>query len=1411
MMPGGLPPMAGSSIPPPACLLAQETFTPPILYHTQQLPLPLPSPQIQIGFCHGNLFQNPAGIMPGQNVRIPSWHDGGGNYLSHQRLSNLLMPQDTGFLQAAAGQRADDEFEEDTNYVDNSDDEIIMAGHIMNEVAQSSRQASFSTESHQLHHSGSSHMQQHEQTRTPALWDSIDPTKYNHYTDSHHPSTHLAFYSKAKLTKASKQVYALLREDLTEPVGQRLRDISTKLKSAQEGESDFLDDEWIAYTWARLKKDLINEIRKRDSLIEFLNSPSQGMNGNDLDCSVSSASQDQLASVETVSNSGRQDACESKVSADPQDTQTNVHKVKKLSKADQFLAPWQVGDKVESCDCQGAWYRATILGVSYSRRQVMVNFAGWDSKWDEWIKLSSGRVRNIQCPEAPRIRKDGTPIFPKHRSKERQEDMQSKPIDDDAEPAQKLSREEQRELDRVRRKEKEEMLQQRRQEMMEKRKNGNQKPPTEYQRFIKQEIESVMKEKPRLTNSKARKIAHERWKRSSVRSAGSKMGIVVGSVYQLYACLDEETPEDVAEKLKVDAGKLISINKSVYPDIRANTKLMEGTLLKLPARVGTGEPVDVKIFAKVQSVKKTLTLTLKQNDRVSSIKKQIRGKEGIAIKEQTVVFSGQRLDDLRTLADYNIGNDSCVYVQVGSEVFENSVEEEIVEVEYDCGWMQTPSGQKFLASDDGQQWLQTSAGKLWTQQTKEREQQEAAKNAGEVKAQPKALNNFNNFMKEQVPLFRRIHKDMSHKTAWERAIQMWRVSFAPNTMTHRLEWGKLPSVVSWSLGCRGQKSEHDARGDEADSVANANKKKNNTGNGGVAIPDEISDMVKSNQFNFSYDWNYREKHLSRTAKKAARISLTTDTIEMMTCELQGMDDRYDGSGWTTWKKRKTEPEEKKVKKVRVKGEKNGAERKPRSSKLSVSNEVNGVPKAAGPNMPRWFKTVPRCPELLLPPCEETYVDEGNPRNLENVVKVEGEKKEGQPETTPAADEGKQAEAEEATTVMEIEHSMGMNDEREREEQILSEATAGEERTAHLQVHVASAGQEREMQETTQSSATTEGGSKRESETIADSQECRQKVEQRGAAAMAGEGETSGSPQCGVIVEQKPWKDDSESSGAAGGGKAKGEHFAGEKSESKDGFLSSTSQDVGGPSSGSEAPVAGETRGIADLTNEIVQVGEGEENLPVEESKGAEEEDARATAAEDVSAWLPLPCLPSPDGEAGSRFFKLPYPVVKDMKQREFEDEACKDSTSEFPTPFVPISKNVYVGEERAALRSMESRSACQCIYVPGVPETACGEHSNCMLRDLYIECDHRCPCSSHCLNKRLQKRQWARCSIFLAKNGRGWALRNDEDLRQGQLVMEYIGEVISGEEVARRMVEYAGKRHTYMLKLNQEEFIDSTR
>ena len=157
---------------------------------------------------------------------------------------------------------------------------------------------------------------------------------------------------------------------MTEPSGQRLQDISTRLKALQEGDSDFLDDEWILCTWARLKKDLINEIRKRDALIALHNSPAQEMNNSHVDENkMTSDSQPQPVSVEISARSG--EVIQNEIKApESQETNPSTPKVKKLGKADQFLAHWQVGDKVESCDCQGAWYRATIQGVSYSRRQV---------------------------------------------------------------------------------------------------------------------------------------------------------------------------------------------------------------------------------------------------------------------------------------------------------------------------------------------------------------------------------------------------------------------------------------------------------------------------------------------------------------------------------------------------------------------------------------------------------------------------------------------------------------------------------------------------------------------------------------------------------------------------------------------------------------------------------------------------------------------------------------------------------------------------------------------------------------------------------------------------------------------------------------------------------------------------------
>jgi len=66
---------------------------------------------------------------------------------------------------------------------------------------------------------------------------------------------------------------------------------------------------------------------------------------------------------------------------------------------------------------------------------------------------------------------------------------------------------------------------------------------------------------------------------------------------------------------------------------------MEGTLLKLPLRKGSGDGSrEVKVLCKVQAVKNVLTFAMKENETIKALKKRVYAKEDIKIKEQTAVY-----------------------------------------------------------------------------------------------------------------------------------------------------------------------------------------------------------------------------------------------------------------------------------------------------------------------------------------------------------------------------------------------------------------------------------------------------------------------------------------------------------------------------------------------------------------------------------------------------------------------------------------------------------------------------------------------------------------------------------------------------------------------------------------------------
>ena len=55
-----------------------------------------------------------------------------------------------------------------------------------------------------------------------------------------------------------------------------------------------------------------------------------------------------------------------------------------------------------------------------------------------------------------------------------------------------------------------------------------------------------------------------------------------------------------------------------------------------------------------------LTLSVHSNDFVEAVKGEIQNKEGIPADQQRLIFDGQQLEDERTLASYNIRNESTL-------------------------------------------------------------------------------------------------------------------------------------------------------------------------------------------------------------------------------------------------------------------------------------------------------------------------------------------------------------------------------------------------------------------------------------------------------------------------------------------------------------------------------------------------------------------------------------------------------------------------------------------------------------------------------------------------------------------------------------------------------------------------------
>ncbi|XP_055518087.1 histone-lysine N-methyltransferase NSD3 isoform X2 [Leucoraja erinacea] len=170
-------------------------------------------------------------------------------------------------------------------------------------------------------------------------------------------------------------------------------------------------------------------------------------------------------------------------------------------------------------------------------------------------------------------------------------------------------------------------------------------------------------------------------------------------------------------------------------------------------------------------------------------------------------------------------------------------------------------------------------------------------------------------------------------------------------------------------------------------------------------------------------------------------------------------------------------------------------------------------------------------------------------------------------------------------------------------------------------------------------------------------------------------------------------------------------------------------------------------------------------------------------------------------EAAKRFQELK--ALKECK------EALENERNERKPPaYRFIKANKPVGKVQIRIADMSEIPRCNC---KPTDENPCGLDSECLNRILMYECHPAvCPAGEKCQNQCFSKRLYPD-SELVRTDVRGWGLRTKVDIKKGQFVTEYVGELIDEEECRNRIkhAHEANITNFYLLTLTKDRIIDA--
>ncbi|XVF00837.1 hypothetical protein REPUB_Repub04eG0036600 [Reevesia pubescens] len=163
----------------------------------------------------------------------------------------------------------------------------------------------------------------------------------------------------------------------------------------------------------------------------------------------------------------------------------------------------------------------------------------------------------------------------------------------------------------------------------------------------------------------------------------------------------------------------------------------------------------------------------------------------------------------------------------------------------------------------------------------------------------------------------------------------------------------------------------------------------------------------------------------------------------------------------------------------------------------------------------------------------------------------------------------------------------------------------------------------------------------------------------------------------------------------------------------------------------------------------------------------------------LSSELPCACA----GETRGEFAYTPEGLVKET----FLDEAITMSRKPKRQHFYycencPLENNLLEKYKR-------KRSSCK-------------GH---LMRKFIKECWNKCGCNKKCGNRVVQRGITATLQVFSTPEGKGWGVRSVNALKKGAFVCEYVGEIVTNQELHLRNIKRSGKEeHTYPVLLDAD-------